>query len=425
MARMTAAPPQPRLLWRAATSVADQAWLSAINLALGLILIRLTTKESYATYAQLYVAGLFAATIAEALITNPLTTLAASYSETRRASMSAHLARLQARLSTATAVLFGAGCAGVAAHLDVPHPWLLGLAFGAYVKTSAVREYRRSLLFLQGDARRVLALDLRYGLAAIAGAGLLIATQWLSIPAVFGVLAAANLLAGERRAVPLSPAAGPDTLSYPQAVAEAWRRGRLGLPGALLAWIISYSYLYLAAGWLGAAATADLNASRLLLMPISLSVVAWSRVARPLMGQLLARGDHAGMRRLLLGSVLGIEALTLAYVAAMWAVLPWLQHHVLGPKYANVAPLILAWGLYFAVYGARWIGTALMMGADRYGFMLCVACVSLAVMLVTVNLAIPRYGTLGAILALTLVECVSLTLVWLAYFLSVRKRASS
>ncbi|MEI2414839.1 hypothetical protein V8Z80_01510 [Orrella sp. JC864] len=411
-----ASPPRrPGLLWNAATSIIDQAWLSALNLAVGLVLIRLTAKQDYGTYAQLYAAGLFAATIAEALITNPLTTLASQYTPARRAAMIAHMDRFQGRLSWGIAALFGLGCMLAVHLLQLPQAVALGAAFALYVKTNAMREYRRSILFIDEKARQVLGIDLRYGAAVLAATGLLVWLGWLSVPAIFAALALANVLALWGTARRPAPAAGEaaGALGYAQAVAESWRRGRLGLPGALLAWGINYSYLYVSAAWLGAEAAADLNASRLLLMPISLSVVAWSRVARPVMGAQIAAGDGAALRRLLWASVLGIELLTLAYVLALWAALPWLQHHVLGPRYANVGPLVLVWGAYFAIYAARWVGTALMMGADRYRYMLGVAVTSFLFMLVAL-LLIPRYGTLGAIMALAAVECLSLALVWLA-----------
>ncbi|WP_186332309.1 lipopolysaccharide biosynthesis protein [Bordetella genomosp. 13] len=416
---MPTASPRPRLWFSAMVSIVDQAWLSMLNLAVGLILIRLVAKEDYGTYAQLYVAGLFAAGITEALVSNPLTTLASRYPDDQRATMMAHMDRFQSRLGTWVAVLFGVACAGVAGLLDLAQPLWLGLGFALYVKTNATREYRRSTLFIEGASRRVLALDLRYGVAVLACTGVLIWAGWLTIPAVFAVLGAGNLVA--LLGAPRHPVPGPGAVpSYPEAVRESWKRGRLGLPGSILAWVINYSYLYVVAAWLGATATADLNASRLLLMPISLSVQAWSRVARPLIGRLLAGHDRARLRRLLFGSVVGIELLTISYVLVLWLALPWLQHHVLGEKYANVQALVLIWGAYFAINAARWIGTAALMSADRYDNTLTIAFVSLTLILTSMNVLIPLYGTEGAILSLAFVEVVSLFLNWWFYWRTLR-----
>eukprot|EP01042_Synura_sphagnicola_P022693 gene22693-28917_t len=142
---------------------------------------------------------------------------------------------------------------------------------------------------------------------------------------------------------------------YRDAVKAVLQRGRWALPGALVAWATNYSYLYLAALTLGVAATADLNASRLLLTPISLSVLAWSRVARPLVSRLYAARDWRHLDHLAWASVAGIEVLTVIYVALLWLALPWLQVHVLGAKYHGLEPMVLAWGGYFAINAARWI----------------------------------------------------------------------
>lgn len=419
---MAIASSRPRLWFSAVVSIVDQAWLSMLNLAIGLILIRLVAKEDYGAYAQLYVAGLFAAGITEALVSNPLTTLASRYSDDQRATMVAHLDRFQRQLSTVVAVLFGIVCAGVAAWFELAQPAWLGLGFALYVKTNATREYRRSTLFIESASRSVLFLDLRYGIAVLACTGALIWADWLVIPAVFAVLGAANLLA--LLGPPAHPAPQPHAVpSYHDAVRESWKRGRLGLPGSILAWVINYSYMYVVAAWLGATATADLNASRLLLMPISLSVQAWSRVARPIIGRLLATHDRARLRKMLLGSVVGIEVLTLSYVLVLWLALPWLQHHVLGEKYAAVQTLVLVWGGYFAINAARWIGTAALMSADRYDNTLTIAFVSLTLILISMNVLIPLYGTQGAILSLAFVEVVSLFLNWWFYWRTLRRTA--
>lgn len=417
MSSDTIASAPPRLARRAFISLLDQAWLSLLNFALGLLLIRLTAKEAYGTYAQLYVAGLFAASMAEALITNPLTTLAAGSPPERRDELIAHLSRLQGILSTGTALILGVGAAVVIWYAALPSPWLLGIAFAAYVKTSATREFRRSILFLHHQPQRVLKLDLAFGLVLTAGAAVLVGLGWLHLPAVFIVLAAANALTLLRQ--PPLPVARVPT-AYRNTVHEAWRRGRLSLAGAVLAWTVNYSYLYLAAAWLGAAASADLNASRLLLIPISLSVVAWSRVARPTLGVHLVRGEWSTLRRLVLLSAGGITALTILYVGTLWLNLPWLGPLLLGDKYAHAHILVAAWGLYFTVNGVRSVYSAVLIAQDRYGYLLMAASVSVLILALTIGFAIPRFGTLGAIFTLILVEIVDLILIWAAYRFSLR-----
>lgn len=421
MSSDTIAAAPPRLARRALISLIDQAWLSLLNFALGLLLIRLTAKEAYGVYAQLYVAGVFAASMTEALITNPLTTLAAGVPAQRRDELIAHLARFQGVLSTGMAIVLGTGAALAVWGAALPLPWLLGLAFAVYVKTSAMREFRRSVIFLHHQPQRVLKLDLAFGLALTAGTAMLVGLGWLSLPAVFLILAAANTVALARQ--PALPVAREPT-AYGQAIREAWRRGRLGLAGAALAWTVNYSYLYLAAAWLGAAASADLNASRLLLIPISLSVVAWSRVARPTLGVHLVRNEWPTLQRLVLLSAVGITVVTALYAGALWLSLPWLGPRLLGEKYAHAHILVAAWGLYFAVNGLRSVYGAVLIAQDRYGYLLMTSGVSVLILALVIGYAIPHFGTLGAVATLILIEVVDLILIWAGYRFSLRHRAS-
>ncbi len=107
-----------------------------------------------------------------------------------------------------------------------------------------------------------------------------------------------------------------------------------------------------------------------------------------------------------------MEALTALYVAILWFMLPWLQTHVLGPQYQNSTPLVLAWGFYFAVNAARWVGSSWLSSNDRYKQLLISGVASLIVMLIASLLLIPSYGAWGAVAALVIVEIFDLILIW-------------
>lgn len=411
-----------RLLIHSLASLIDQALLSGLNLALGLILVRLATKEAYGVYAQLYVAGIFASTFIEALITGPLTTIAPGKSEQERARLIGLLLRFQWMLSLALALLFGLGTGVVASLTGIDtHPLLLALAFAIYVFTNAQREYHRSVSFIEAKPREVLRTDIVYALGVVAGVSVLMLNGYLTVPAVLLVLALANVVGMWRSAK--YPAVGKqDQIAFRAAVTEVLQRGRWALPGALVAWATNYSYLYLAAAALGVAATAELNASRLLLMPISLTVLAWSRVARPMVSRLFIARDWKHLDRLAWASVAGIELLTIGYVAVLWLTLPWLQAHVLGEKYHGLEPLVLAWGGYFAINAARWIGSSWLTSNDQYKLLLLSGVASLIIMLIATSIALPLYGAWGAVLALIIVEAFDLLLIWAVFLPLVRRR---
>lgn len=407
-----AAPPGGSLLRQSVISVIDQGWLSLLNLIVGLVLIRLTTPEDYGIYTQLFAGGVLAVVVAESLLVNPLTTLAAALPAAERDAMASRVSLLHRRLSLALAALFGCVSAWVLLRADAPHALLLAGLFAAYVHTSARREFQRSVGFLRHAPATVLRTDLGYGLALTLVLAAIVLSGSLTLPAILMALVAANLWPlwrGPRLAAP-----PVDPIAERAVPARLWARGRLGLPGALASWVANYSYIYFVAAWLGAAAAAELNAARLLLMPAALLVVAWSRVARPRLSRLIAAGERRALLRVLGTSMFVLLMLILVYVCTMWLALPWLIEHVLGEEYAGASALLGLWVLYFALYGVRWIGAVLLLCADGYRMLLTTSLVSLGVLAVALPLGLSHYGTAGAVAALVAVELVQFVIIWAA-----------
>ena len=179
-----------------------------------------------------------------------------------------------------------------------------------------------------------------------------------------------------------------------------------------MAWTASYSYLYLAAAFLGVTAAADLNAARLLLMPVALLTVAWSRVARPVITRWQTEGRDKELTRMGWGSSVGLEVLTLAYVGVLLLSFPLLQQYVLGPQYHNVGPLLGLWGVYFAFNVVRWVSTTWLSSLGEYRFLFGQSLVALALMLVGAAAMIPTLGAAGAIWALIVVEATNMVIGW-------------
>lgn len=435
-----------RLLAHSLVSVIDQGWLSAINLALGLSLIRWASKDEYGLYSQLFVAALFAVSMTESLLINPMYTLAPRRQGRSRERLLYELGHIQQSFAILLGVLFALVCLGLlqwrlsdgtelldgAGLMNETSPTaglaLISLSFGLYVGSSTIREFQRGLGFIRGAAMQVLRMDLVYGTVVLLGVAMLAGSAHLSLPAVLGLMAAGNIVAwlmarhtttttttnhnhNNNSANSTTGSISHSKLRARRAtLALAWRRGRLGLPGALASWVANYSYLFITAAWLGLAAAAELNASRLLLMPLSLLVVAWNKVARPQISTYIHQGDRPSLKQLLLASCLGLILLSGLYVIALWLILPWLQTSLLGPEYAGVDGLILSWALYFVLYTLHLVGAAVLLSADQYPRLLGAALSSLVVLALALILLLPTLHTQGAVLALIAVEVYNLLL---------------
>ncbi len=264
-----------RLFIHSLTSLFDQAILSALNLVVGLVLIRLATKETYGLYSQIYVVGIFVSTVAEALITSPLTTIAPGKTHIQRLQLFAQLHHLQFSLNILLALLFGIGSSIAVYVTDTDsQPWLIGIAFAFYIFLNAQREYLRSVSFIEGAPHKVLFIDSGYVIAVLCGVAILVLSRQLTVAGIMMMLGGANIIGLSLGKGILQTGQGKLTTKQ-QTISEIWQRGKWALPGALVAWLTNYSYLFLAAAFLGITAVADLNAARLLLMPISLCVLAW------------------------------------------------------------------------------------------------------------------------------------------------------
>ncbi|WP_338615853.1 hypothetical protein [Pigmentiphaga sp. CHJ604] len=379
----------------------DQAWLSALNLALGLVLIRLATKEAYGIYAQLYVGALFVVSVSDSLIINPLTTRLNNGDSANRLPMISASSALQGRLALALSTLAGLGALAIGISHQQTDALATGVAFGAYVYVNAVREFRRGLRFLDHRPDLVLKTDLVYGFVLAALVAALVLADYVTLPSVMTALTLACIAAQAGRSRLPSPPQGEALRLLFQ---DIWRRGRLGLAGALASWVVNYSYLYAAALWLGVVATAELNASRLLLMPIMLGVVAWQRIALPLFSRQHANHDHSATRKLAMGSMLSMLISIGGYVSLLSLGLPWLTAHVLGPHYAGLEHLVLGWACYFAAFALRSICTTLLISADNYLPLLQTSLGGLIIMLAALAASLPSLGMVGAIFSVTLVE---------------------
>ncbi|MBC3885705.1 lipopolysaccharide biosynthesis protein [Undibacterium griseum] len=401
-------------------SVIDQAMLSALNFAIGALLIRMVDKDVYGLYGQLYAGGLLAGLVVDSWISGPLTTVASAvHDNTRKILLRRYWERqIFWTLMSGTLVLLVVKWVPAATHLQ-ERSWLLAGAFGAYVIGNGLREYGRTVGFIQSDLVSVLRQDAIYVATVVAGLVALYLWQQIALEYLFLLLSAASVLctlAGRARL--LARTATDTQMEAGDAeVLEAHHEtirghGQWAVLGVVVGWLSNYSYVYLSGAWLGLAAIADLNASRLLLMPIPLAVAAWSRVARPEASRLMAEHNWSGLRKLTLASIAGIELVVLAYVGLLLLTLPWLEARVIGSKYSGLDPLILLWGIYFATNAVRIIGTSWLMSGGAFRAMFFLGSVTLVLVIAITYAAIPYWAAAGAIMALIAVELFETVVVW-------------
>lgn len=413
-----------RLLTHSFASIIDQAILSLINLCIGLLLIRLVTKNDYGVYTQLIVVGLFVSVLLEAFITNPLTTIAPSLSSVEKQTLYRHIYHVQRKCNLILAILFAIIVTLVIVKTNTAtDPWLLGICFSAFLFFNAQREFRRSILFVEQQALKVLTLDSIYFIFVAIGIFTLYLTESIQTIWIFATFFLANLVSLFCFKYDFEQNK-PDSHYFKATFDVLWKRAKWALPGAILAWLTNYSYLFISAALLGVAATAELNASKLLLMPIALGVLAWSRIAKPMASQLFYQKNWHQLRLMNTVSIIGIESLILFYILLLWLCLPWLENHLLGPEYQHITPFVLAWGGYFMINAIRFVGSSWLTSHDQYKALFVSSLLCMLIVVIGTFVFIPVFGAWGAILALIVVEFVDLLLIW-GYFLPKTKKEAS
>jgi O-antigen/teichoic acid export membrane protein len=385
------------------------------QLSYGLVLIRFATKETYGLYSQLFGVTILTTSLLEAMIGTALTTLAARVADAERVFLVARAFRLQMVIAFAFATACGIGVYALSFYTPfVEAPSGLALAFFTLILTLSCRECCRTALYLQSRPEVVAAMDFGFVVSTMLGGIVVLFLGQATVTTVIALLAFTNGLAAAYFAVMLSwPRHYHDALPhFDQDFRALWSLSRWALTGAIVAWLVNNGYLYFAGGLLGVAALADLNAARLLLVPVSIVAMAWVRIARPVIGQSIVVKNWRHLAQFNLRSTLVMMAFSFIYVGLLMVAFPWLAQNVFGEKYQHVAELLVIWGLYFAINCARNVGTTTLVSFGAYRATFWQGLSSVPILILGCLLLIPKFGVRGALGAMIFVELLELLTNW-------------
>lgn len=393
----------------------DQALMSAFNLLIGVAFIRWAPKDEYALYTLLMAVVLLGQTIQNALVNSPLVTIHPAHTEGgRRHAVFASAFAVQCGLVVVIALL-GAGylvfnAIGGTSNVS-PSTVLAATAASAGI---VVREYARGNFYLRHDPLGALSSDTFYVLAA--GLAVLVVAMQNSVTAT-GVLACLGL-AGFISGVIATYRQGTRSTLWRDATREGfqeiWVCARWALPSVIISWAYANAFVFVVDFYLGRSAVAELSASRMLLIPLSLVVVGWSSVFRPRSSKLFSEGKFAAIEQLMRRSALAFLGLSVVYGIVLALVLPLLVRYLLGEKYSGLELLILCWLGFFTVTALRTIGTSAMLASKSSFKPLFYYSVAAAIVaIVGVLGASAIHSNYMVILALTTAELGLAAYIWL------------
>jgi O-antigen/teichoic acid export membrane protein len=393
--------------WRRSRSsllaLADQAWLSVISLATSLLFVRYGAKADYGVYVLLLTPLTLLVGVMNALVASPAMSLYPAAGERQPVVLATAWVALMALMLGASLLAVLGLSVAPALGQPVGQVGLFALfTYGFAAAAMLAREGGRSLAYAQENAGGAFQQDLIYGVLMLAGLAFLLWRDDISSWNVFGVIAVSGW-------VLLIPAARNRRLALANLPAwhEMWACGKWALPGVVTTWINLNSYLLFAAAMLGAEPVADIGASRLFMVPIALGIGAWSNVFRPKLALLAAQGDANTMRQIAVRSTVFVAALVGILTLALTLIFPWLER-LLGPSYTGLAALVLMWGLYFVLTGARTVAMGVLM-TEASGYRQ-LAILGTCLVLVSTGALIfaTPFGSIWVVAALCVVELVQL-----------------
>ena len=333
-----------RMLKLFSSSVMDQVVLSAANFSVGFLLIRFTSDDDYGLYVLLLTALQLMVTLQKASISGPLALVVAPKTPVERVRSVGAIKDAQRRLLLKLVV--GLQAVPLAAVLT---GWLtprqaLFLSLGIVcLWTSLRRELLRDLLLLFARADRLLLADLVFACLLAGGAALAVLSHGAAVLWVAGTMVAAAV-AGEALAFRmladkpgwLSGDAGP-------VLRQVRPLGFWAMLGALTYWLYSGATNYMLAGALDLKAVADVNATRLLLMPVIMLSLGVQGVVNPMAALWYAEVGLPRLIRRLAGFTLGLLVIDLVYLALVWIFRDWLTHSFLHKQIGQRDELLLLW----------------------------------------------------------------------------------
>lgn len=326
-------------------SLIDQVVVSAASLALSFWLISRWSPEAFGVFAIVSSIALTGLALHQALAGAQLPLMrshASSDAECSEVLATAWVIALAVALAVGVATTVGFYALGEGDGPAVP------LLAGLFVFLHICREHVRTYHFAVFEVGHALVNDLVQVVLALAVITAAAAMGWtvdLTLILMALVLSSAAAPLPTLLARPHDFVVRLDIAVRTRA-ATLWRKhSRWALMGASASEMQSRGHVAAVSMFFSVADLGIIQAALMLMRPINLLLVAWSRVARPVMARQFAEKHVAAATRYGHFSALGFAVTTLCYLVVLWLAWPLLATHVLPPAYRGLQAVVPVWGI--------------------------------------------------------------------------------
>lgn len=326
-------------------SLTDQVVVSAASLALSFWLISRWPPEAFGVFAIVSSIALTGLALHQALAGAQLPLMrshASTEAEQSEVLATAWVIALAVALAVGVATTVGFYAVGEGDGPAVP------LLAGLFVFLHVCREHVRTYHFAMFEVGHALVNDLVQVGLALAIITAAVAAGWtvnLTLILVALVLSSAAAPLPTLLVRPHDFVVRLDGGVRSRAINLWQEHSRWALMGASASEVQSRGHVAAVSMFFSVADLGIIQAALMLLRPINLLLVAWSRVARPVMARLFADKHVAAAVRYAHLSALAFTLTTFFYLAALWLAWPFLAAHVLPPAYRGLQAVVPLWGI--------------------------------------------------------------------------------
>ena len=332
--------------FRYALASAGPVCISAAHFIAALLFLRAFTRTEFGLFSFLLVVVPFCLSITGSMIGAPAA-VALRYESLTGPELATYL-KTNLALGSAAGISISIlmWCSGAG--------WHFALISGAYGAVMTLRWFARALTYARGPAARVLASDLLYSTALMAG--LLLQRHFSQLTPVsaaqilFGSCFLAWLCFGSKYLYEQFAAGLSGSIA---GYARIWTEfARWSALGVVLTEFTANAHAYLVTFIAGPAAFAPLAIGTLLMRPVQLVLAAIPDRERPLMARLLGSGDHASARRSVNQFRIAAGAIWFLTVMAAAGLLAWFPQTILRKGYDSSQALVVL-GFFAAITAVR------------------------------------------------------------------------
>ncbi|MAA74032.1 MAG: hypothetical protein CMN28_04945 [Salinisphaeraceae bacterium] len=383
------------------SAIVGQALLSAGNFAVGLLLIRYSDDLNYGRYVLVQSAILLLVTVQRAYVVEPMTVIASQDSGDDKRNMVGSI-RTGLQRFLRWALLLAA--------LPILPAWYAGGLPGemaALIAAAALagwamleREYLRSVLMLYYRPETVLKADLVFVSVLILSVVLAVFVGgWVAVLAALGTAIAAFAgRAPANAALRRSPGwVSGDASAYwsRMSALAVW-----ATIGASIHWLLGQGYNYVLAIKLDSSAVAQVNAIRLLLMPVFLMTIGIKALLLPMAMRWDNEGGFVYLLKRLNQFVVVIALLGCLYFVALYFSADWILANVFNKTYDDYRLMIVMWSLLALIGLVREGFLAALMVRKRFRATAWMIGLSAFVTLTSMWFALDFMGAPGALVSL-------------------------